>query len=277
MNYDNIKHSSVNLKLNRLDRIYRINEKVSGNIIILTHHNEMNYNSINLYVEGKTNLDVSVRNMGTLETLYTTIKPIELLKLNIPIKEKSGKALKGKSEIPFEFILKPITNHGIDGQKELIETYHGFYIKTQYKIKVEIARGSFMINKNLLKEIEFIVEVPIQRDDKLFKELVNKPSVIEFHLTDTEATKGDKILEETKIPSFDITGKINKTNCSITESLTGEFVINKSDAPIKSVNLQLVRIETVKYSDGTATEATEIQSMQLGKIYFFLLFFFNIN
>lgn len=44
------------------------------------------------------------------------------------------------------------------------------------------------------------------------------------------------------------------------------MTIEASQAPVKSVELQLVRVETVKHPDSgnTAREATEIQNIQIG-------------
>ena len=59
---------------------------------------------------------------------------------------------------------------------------------------------------------------------------------------------------------------ISFKNITITQvhvPFTGQIIIENSVAPIKSIELQLVRVETVAYAEGTAREATEIQNIQL--------------
>lgn len=46
------------------------------------------------------------------------------------------------------------------------------------------------------------------------------------------------------LPKFLIRGHLNSTNCAITQPLTGELVVEHSDAAIRSIELQLVRVET---------------------------------
>lgn len=65
------------------------------------------------------------------------------------------------------------------------------------------------------------------------------------------------------IPRFCITGRLHRTNCQIHAPFTGELVVEESEAAIRSIELQLVRVETVAYSEGQAREATEIQNIQL--------------
>ena len=59
------------------------------------------------------------------------------------------------------------------------------------------------------------------------------------------------------MPKFLVRGKLDATNCVISQPLTGELVVENSDVPIKSIELQLVRVETcgeftVLFSNGTA-------------------------
>lgn len=61
-----------------------------------------------------------------------------------------GKIPSGKTEIPFEAVLKPLTN------RTLYETYHGVYITVQYTLRCDLKRN--FLNKDLFKEIEFFVE-----------------------------------------------------------------------------------------------------------------------
>jgi hypothetical protein len=59
-----------------------------------------------------------------------------------------------------------------------------------------------------------------------------------------------------RIPNFKITGKLTTATCAITRPFTGELVIEEADAIIKSVEVQLVRVETCGCADGFAKEGT---------------------
>lgn len=51
-------------------------------------------------------------------------------------------------------------------------------------------------------------------------------------------------LQRSSPPKFLIKGHLDATNCVISQPLTGELVVDNSDVPIKSIELQLVRVET---------------------------------
>lgn len=50
--------------------------------------------------------------------------------------------------------------------------------------------------------------------------------------------------QRTSLPKFLIKGHLDATSCAITRPLTGELVVERSEVPIKSIELQLVRVET---------------------------------
>ncbi|XP_075816994.1 vacuolar protein sorting-associated protein 26C isoform X2 [Microtus pennsylvanicus] len=65
------------------------------------------------------------------------------------------------------------------------------------------------------------------------------------------------------LPKFLIRGHLDSTSCAITQPLTGELVVEHSDAAIRSIELQLVRVETCGCAEGYARDATEIQNIQI--------------
>ena len=50
--------------------------------------------------------------------------------------------------------------------------------------------------------------------------------------------------QRSSLPKFLIRGHLNTTNCVITQPLAGELVVESSAVAIKSIELQLVRVET---------------------------------
>ena len=57
-----------------------------------------------------------------------------------------------------------------------------------------------------------------------------------------------------RIPEFLIAGNLRSATCDITKPFVGELVVKESSAPIRSIELQLVRVETCGCADGYAKE-----------------------
>lgn len=64
-------------------------------------------------------------------------------------------------------------------------------------------------------------------------------------------------LQRALLPKFLIRGHLSSTNCVITQPLTGELVVESSEAAVRSVELQLVRVETCGEPQGW-TQGTSV-------------------
>jgi hypothetical protein len=69
--------------------------------------------------------------------------------------------------------------------------------------------------------------------------------------------------ERITIPRFLITGYLDSTNCCITKPFTGHVTIHHTEVAIKSMEIQLVRVETCGCAEGYSRDATEIQNIQI--------------
>ncbi|RLN88337.1 hypothetical protein BBJ28_00000679 [Nothophytophthora sp. Chile5] len=98
--------------------------------------------------------------------------------------------------------------------QQLFETYHGVYVSVKYEIVCDCVRG-IMKNK-LHKTLEFVVEVPLREP------LQDSPE--EFHITPDS-------LENVR-----------------------PVVIEEANTPVKSVELQLIRVESVAHAEGVARD-----------------------
>jgi len=248
--------ASLDIRLKKISKIYHEGEDVKG-CVIFDSRNEAKHEGITLTLEGLVNMHLSPTNVGIFEAFYNSGKPVTLISYSVEI-AKSGRLPPGKTEIPFEFPLLPKTN------KILYETYHGVFITIQYTLKCEIRRS--MLNKDLQKMIEFIVECKkpsIESSEtasiSLSPELRDKP--VSFSITPESL---QNVRDKSKVPKFRITGRLDKTLCKITEPFTGELSVEACDAPIRSIELQLVRVETCGCAEGYARDATEIQNIQIG-------------
>jgi len=152
------------------------------------------------------------------------------------------------TELPFEFPLEPLPG------QTLYDTYHGVFVNIQYNLKCDMKRG--MLAKDLSKALEFIVEVP--QSGK-----VPQGSPIAFTITPDSLENVKKQAARKAVPNFKLTGTLDSAVCSLDDPFTGEVTITQSEAHIKSIELQLVRVETCGCADGYAKEATEIQNIQI--------------
>jgi hypothetical protein len=180
--------------------------------------------------------------------------------MNEPVTVDAGSRMEmGVNRFPFSFPLK-LTNG-----KSLLETYHGVYITISYCVHVTVERG--VMARNLDKEIEYIVEVPFR------KAALENPDPKEFTIT-PDSLENVRKGQKSAIPSFRITGKLHRQSCLINLPFTGEIVVEESETPIVSIELQLVRVELVNKALATkdpgaasnemTREATEIESIQVG-------------
>jgi len=105
--------------------------------------------------------------------------------------------------------------------------------------------------KNLTKTLEFIVEY------EPTETIVNSPEQITINPESEVVKKG------INVPELLIRGRIDSTTCSISQPLTGVIVVEKCEETIKSIEIQLIRVETCGCSEGFAKEPTEIQNIQI--------------
>ncbi|KAL1124608.1 hypothetical protein AAG570_001232 [Ranatra chinensis] len=202
-------------------------------------------------MEGLVNLQLSPKNVGIFEAFYNSVKPMQLSYAMAEI-SGPGKLPSGKTEIPFEVPLISRAN------RTIYETYHGVFINIQYTLKCELKRG--FLAKDIVKAAEFIVEYKARTLASKCEKAV--PKEVNFVIT-------PESLEECSdlgtIPRFRIVGKLDSTTCPINRPFTGHLTIDYTEIPIKSVELQLVRVETCGCAEGYARDVTEIQNIQIGE------------
>jgi len=237
---------SVEVKLSRMDRVYRPGDSIKGVVQVNGRGHSLPHEGINLHVEGMVSLQLSAKSVGLFEAFYSSIKPVLLLDFTKEI-QGPAKLQSGVTEFEFEFPLAPIK-----GEK-LHETYHGVFVNIQYTIAVSVKRG--VLSKDLKRTLEFIVEAP-ERE----RQIKEHPSTFSIIPESLENVKKSSLHH---IPTFKIIGQIDTVVCDIAMPLTGEVKVDECSATIKSIELQLVRVETCGYADGMAREATEIQNIQI--------------
>ncbi|XP_020287618.1 Down syndrome critical region protein 3 homolog isoform X2 [Pseudomyrmex gracilis] len=238
---------NIDIRLKRASKIYHEAEVVTG-LIFLKTNSDIKHDGIYLTMEGSVNLQLSSKNVGIFEAFYNSVKPIQLVQYTLDV-APSGKIPSGTTEIPFELPLKP------RGSKSLYETYHGVFVNIQYLIRCDIKRS--FLAKDVSKSLEFIVED--RPSSKLEKEH-NKMVLFKIMPESLQNTR-----DRSNMPRFCISGTLDSLHCKLSEPLTGEVIIENCEAVIKSIELQLVRVETCGCAEGYSRDATEIQNIQIGE------------
>ena len=236
----------MDLCLKRVDRIYRPGDLVEGVVVATSPKGTLSHKGITITMEGVVTLQLSARSIGLFDAFYNSLKPVQLVSQTAEVC-KAGKLPEGSTEIPFEFRLEAVQG------AEFNETYHGVFVNVAYNMRVDCQRG--MLAKPLQKVLEFIVELP-PRDPPV------EEKKFDFCVT-PESLQNIKKTAVQHIPKFKISGNLRSTACHIGSPLAGQLIVEESDAIIKSVEVQLVRVETCGCADGWAKEATEIQNIQV--------------
>ncbi|XP_020851595.1 vacuolar protein sorting-associated protein 26C [Phascolarctos cinereus] len=233
----------LDIKIKRANKVYYAGEVLSG-VVVISSKDPVQHQGILLTMEGLVNLQLSAKSVGMFEAFCNSVKPIQVITSSVEI-VKPGKFPSGKTEIPFEFPLH------VKGNKVLYETYHGVFVNIQYTLRCDLRRS--LLAKDLTKICEFIIHSTPQKGK-------STPSPVDFTITPETL---QNVKERASLPKFLIRGHLNSTNCIITQPLTGELVVEYSEAAIKNIELQLVRVETCGCAEGYARDATEIQNIQI--------------
>lgn len=237
---------SIEIRLSRPDRTYRAGETVSG-VVFVHGSGPVSHSGLTLHASGVVRPQLESK-AGLFDGFYSSMKAMDVLSTSIdmspPGKLPSGIAL------PFAFPVEPLPG------RKLTETYHGVYVSVKYSVRAEL-KGvkAGWGTKALEAGVEFVVEVPA----------TEKPAAMpmDFEIK-PESLENVKKTAVAQIPRFSIKGHLNKTSCSLSSAFTGELVVVHSEAKIRSIELQLVRVETITHGEHTSKESTEIQNLQIG-------------
>jgi hypothetical protein len=235
--------SSLDIKLDRFDRVYRPGETVKGSVIINVPKKAWSHSGVQFSAKGT--IHTVLQSSGLMSTSEEAVERTLYSHMEELVPE--GTAQLGSTEVPFEFRLTG---------KDLLESYHGVYVSVIYSISVSCDRG--MLRHALKREIEFILEMPMQAQPEA-KLVIFNISPASLENVDKEALKN--------IPAFNISGRLHRSNCSINRPFTGEVMINSSVSAIRSLELQLARIESVhdEKKGQFQQEASEVMRIQIAE------------
>ncbi|CAG9816314.1 unnamed protein product [Phaedon cochleariae] len=240
---------SLDIRLKRADKIYCEEDNVTG-VIVISSNSDFKHEGITLIMEGSVNIQVSTKNVGIIEAFYNSVKPIQLINLTCEV-SGAGRLPSGTTEIPFEIPLKSKAN------RVLYETYHGVYVNIGYGLRCDIKRS--FLSKDLQKSQQFLIQYRPGYNACPQLPLRDKRTPVNFELSPSTLSSG-----RTGAPDFLLKGVIDTVCCNISKPFKGKLVLVKCAVPVRSIELQLVRVETCGCAEGYAREATEIQNIQIG-------------
>jgi len=243
---ENPLHSGVAISFHKNDRIYRVNDILSGHITILSKDG-WNHKDINLQVRGEIKLTIpgSAKTVHNLSTLF-------LLCSNLLLK-KAGKISSGTHQIPFSF---PV--HDANGCS-LLESYNGSHVNISYILVIKIERGFFQ-PRPLESKKEFIVQLQKKSLNKanslststhtnpLSSSTCSNASSLFFQICPTNDTSIiSPATNANASPEFKISGVLHEILpfCNLSTPLGGEIIVEKCDLHISNIEIQLIRSECV--------------------------------
>nr|XP_037278696.1 vacuolar protein sorting-associated protein 26C-like isoform X1 [Rhipicephalus microplus] len=237
--------TTLDIRLKKVNKVYHEGETVAG-VIIVESKTETKHEGLTLWLEGTASMQLSAKNVGIFEAFYSSAKPVQLIGYSLEI-AKAGRLPAGRTEMPFELPLRPRSG------RTLYETYHGVFINIQYLLRCEMKRS--LLSKDVQKTLEFIVEL---------QEGAEKATPVPVNINITPESL-QNVRDHSRVPRFLIKGRIDSTCCCITKPFTGVISVESCDSAIRSIELQLVRVETCGCAEGYARDATEIQNIQIGE------------
>ncbi|KAF8028541.1 hypothetical protein BT93_E1233 [Corymbia citriodora subsp. variegata] len=241
--------AALEIKLSRPSRIYRPSEPLEGKIVVKSA-SSISHRGVRLAVNGSVIMQVRGGTAGLIESIVGAVKPVVIVNRIIEVRPP-GRIASGTTEIPFSVTLK---QSGDDNRERFYETCHGANINIQYLLTADVTRG--YLHKSLCTTMEFILET-----DKA--ELLDQPAspeMVIFYIT--QDTQRHPLLPELKSGGFRVTGKMS-VQCALSDPISGEIIVETSAVPIHSVDIHILRIESILFGDKIVTETSLVQTTQI--------------
>lgn len=238
---------ALDIRLKKANKTYHEGDLVKGTVLV-NSSSETKIDGMTITCEGFVAMQVSNKNTGVFDAFYNSVnKPITLINQTVELLPAGAKIVAGLSEFNFEFLLKSKSSD------KLFETYHGVFVSITYFIKCELKR-KFLAKDCLMKAQFFIQNQP----DKF-----ERTTLVPVHFSISPESLQKLSKERISLPRFLITGTLDSTICCITKPFNGFITVHHSEIPIKSIEIQLVRVETCGCAEGFSKDATEIQNLQI--------------
>ena len=235
---------ALELQFDRANKIYQPQETVQGTISLKNSDKQIPFEIVELEAEAYMDTVSLIRgNLG--RPALPKEKRIYFMSKKVTVKE-NGLMFTNGDPLPFSFKLESTTG------SPLIDSYVGVDFSIVYKITVTLKRRDG--NKPIDGTASFDCRVP---GGGVSTDLGRRNKPQDFSISaDTLAAdpkSGGKVLR------FSFSGQIASVNCCFDEPFDGFLILHESEIKIKSIEIQLVRVETFEGK----TNATEIQNIQV--------------
>ncbi|KAL4490221.1 hypothetical protein ABPG72_004260 [Tetrahymena utriculariae] len=238
----------LTITFDRANSTYKQNDWVTGKVKLEgdVENNKFEIYGLKIKAEGILQAQNKASNRD-LELVSAHLLPLKLFTHESSIAEMQ---YVDKDNCEFTFKFKLTANEG----EKLIETYVGVYVTTGYEIQAELKLANYQIVKETQS---FFVQVNGAGRDMLNTDNYPHPQIISVN---PEKLKQGSM---EKMPRLKIQGIINSDVCMINNDFTGQFELEECEGKIRSIDLQLIRVEQVNNAKGKFQEATEIQLIQV--------------
>ena len=240
----------LQIELLRGSKVFKSGDKVLGNVILTLDVKEK-HEGVSVSINGKVSISAS-KNLMQGDDPESGDAHLPLLGYAIELL-KPGRIPTGVTRLPFQFPLE--TNMP---RAKLYETYHGVRISITYMLRAEVKKGRLQQNISQSQEV-FVEDEPSALSDP-------GKSAVPFQMTPYNLKSAYPIT----MNGFKVSGFLESAECKVQSPLLGQVVIEESQMAISSIDLQLLRTETVS-GPGALTkdgvdfkETSEIQTIQIG-------------
>ena len=206
-------HSSLHIRVDRVDRVYRPGDVVAGTVVVRVR-------------KGWRHQGVGLRALGAVEAAHH-LPPRPFMNV-ASVLAPPGHFSDGEHALRFEMELRPCPS------AELLESYHGSASIT-YVLICTCRRGP--LRPALEARCEIFVEVPSPGPPP-------QPAPTTFTLTREHIR---------------VSGKVDTTRCLLDRPFTGELRVDDCAERIRSIDIALMRRETVSGVLGRAAEVRRTQ------------------
>lgn len=236
--------------LERNNKTFVPGEQIRGHILVEDAPIGIQYNSLIINFDGYIRGQASVKNVGALDSLLPQVPPQTLSKSTVTM--PGGTFTDSKMMFPFLINLIPI-----EGQY-LLETYIGVYITIQYELKAVFTTAEGVKQRiNNPNSVKIVVQVP---DLGLSEGMTRARNPVSFTISPASIENPGKL---SNVPNFRIVGELASNVFELNNEFDGWISVMESSKGIKSIELQVIRIESIISADNTIKEATEVQSLQI--------------
>lgn len=231
---------SLEVKLDRASKFYEPGERVTGTVAVIDSQSQVPHSGISVVAEAYMDTVSIIRgNIG--RPPMKEEDRILFMRKKFSLSD-GGKVTTG-SPMPFEFVLE-----ATEKNEQLLEAYIGVEFSVVYEVTVTMLRSG----KAVKGSEKFYCAISGAGIDPA---LGRKDMPKAFAITpDKLEAAGSK-----SVPKFRFEGNIYSTNCAFNEAFDGFIVTKDSEFVIKSIEVQLVRVENFEGK----TFATEVQNIQV--------------